>query len=130
MIFFLCFPAVQEIAHTISFAPIGLLDMFNSSGAVEKFDITLAAENSEQFDGNVASELSNALSNNRSPSATITLTVRGCGRFGAYSSQCPLKCTIDSVDMEFNYDTATGLVTLAIPVPDQEMYRWSVEIQV
>lgn len=121
---------MQEIAHSISFAPIGLLDMFNSSGAVEKFDITLAAENSEQFDGNVASELSNALSDNRSPSATITLTVRGCGRFGAYSSQRPLKCTIDSVDMKFNYNTATGLVTLAIPVPDQEMYRWSIEIQV
>ncbi|XXG48581.1 hypothetical protein AAC387_Pa02g2986 [Persea americana] len=120
---------LKEIAH-ISFAPIGLLDMFNSSGAVEKFDITLAAENSEQFDGNVASELSNALSDNRSPSATITLTVRGCGRFGAYASQRPLKCTIDSADLEFNYDTATGLMTLAIPVPDQEMYRWSVEIQV
>lgn len=122
--------AVQEIAHNISFAPIGLLDMFNSTGAVEKFDIASATENPEQFDGNVASELSNSLSDNRSPSAAVALSVRGCGRFGAYSSQRPLKCTLDKVEIEFNYDNATGLVTLTIPIPEKEMYRWSVEIQV
>lgn len=121
---------LKEITHSISFAPIGLLDMFNSTGAVEKFEVQLAPGNSEHFDGHVVSELSNSLSDNRSPSATSVLTVRGCGRFGSYSSQRPLKCTLDSTDTEFSYDSATGLVTLTIPVPEKEMHRWRLEIQV
>jgi len=122
---------VKEITSNISFAPIGLLDMFNSGGAVEQFDVRMDSNNAEPplFDGKVASKLSSSLSNNQSPSATVVLRVRGCGRFGAYSSQRPLKCTVDLVETEFNYDSVTGLVTLIIPVPDQEMYKWSVEFQ-
>lgn len=105
--------------------------MFNSGGAVEQFDVRTDSNNAEPllFDGKVTSKLSSSLSNNQSTSATVVLRVRGCGRFGAYSSQRPLKCTVDSVETEFNYDSVTGLVTLIIPVPDQEMYRWSVEFQ-
>ena len=121
----------QEIASNISFAPIGLLDMFNSTGAVEQFDIHVASDTKpELFDGEISSELTSSLSDNRSPTATVSLKVRGCGRFGAYSSQCPLRCTVDNVESDFIYDSATGLVTLAVPVPQEEMYRWHVEIQV
>ncbi|XP_058072563.1 probable galactinol--sucrose galactosyltransferase 2 isoform X2 [Magnolia sinica] len=121
---------LKEITSNISFASIGLLDMFNASGAVDQCDIRMESTASEPFDGEVASELSNALSDSRSPMATVAISVRGCGRFGAYSSQRPLICTVDSVKTEFNYDSATGLVTLTIPVPDKEMYRWCVEIHV
>ncbi|KHG29002.1 putative galactinol--sucrose galactosyltransferase 2 -like protein [Gossypium arboreum] len=125
------FCPVKEISHTISFAPIGLLDMFNSSGAVEKFEVQMTSDEKLQFfDGEVSSELTTSLSTNRNPTATISLKVRGCGRFGAYSSQRPLKCCVDNVDTHFNYDSATGLVTLTLPVPSEEMYRWHVEIQV
>lgn len=105
--------------------------MFNSGGAVEQFDVRMVSNNSDPllFDGEVSSELSNSLSDNRSPTATVALTVRGCGRFGAYSSQRPLKCTTDSVETEISYDSVTGLVTMIIPVPDKEMYRCSVEFQ-
>lgn len=82
--------------------------MFNTGGAVEKFEAEKANEGG----------------------ATIVLKVRGCGRFGAYSSQRPLKCFIGSNEAGFDYDSATGLVTLSIPVPEVEMHRWIVEIQV
>ncbi|KAL5986681.1 putative galactinol--sucrose galactosyltransferase 2 [Asimina triloba] len=128
-VFHIC--PLKEIISNISLAPIGLLDMLNASGAVEQCDIRMEAKTtSGLFDGEVASELSNALSENRSPIATVALAVRGCGRFGAYSSQCPLKCTVDGVDTEFDYDTAMGLVTLNIPIPEKEMYKWSIEILV
>lgn len=121
---------VQEIAPNISFAAIGLLDMFNTGGAVEEVEVHMASDKtSELFDGEVSSELT-TLSENRSPTATIAIKVRGCGRLGVYASQCPLKSTVDNAETDFNYDSAAGLVTLSLPVPEQEMYRWSVEIQV
>lgn len=125
------FCPLKEITSNISFAPIGLLDMFNSTGAVEQFDIHTASDKKpDLFDGEVSSELTTSLSDNRSPTVTISLKVRGCGRFGAYSSQRPLRCTVDNAESNFIYDSATGLMTLAIPVPQEEMYRWHVEIQV
>lgn len=105
--------------------------MFNSSGAVEHVVIRLASDmKPELFDGEVLSELTASLSENRSSTATITIKTRGCGRFGAYSSQRPLKCTIDKAETDFNYDFATGLMTFTIPIPEEEMHRWLVEIQV
>ncbi|KAK9290595.1 hypothetical protein L1049_008766 [Liquidambar formosana] len=125
------FCPLKEIANSISFAPIGLLDMFNSSGAVEQFEVHLATDKKpELFDGEVSSELTTSLSENRSPTATIALNVRGCGRFGAYSSQRPLKVKVGNTETDFNYDATTGLLTLTIPLPEEEMYRWPIEIQV
>ncbi|KAG6743850.1 hypothetical protein POTOM_052553 [Populus tomentosa] len=125
------FCPIDDIASNISFAPIGLLDMFNTGGAVEQVEIHMTSDKApEHFDGEVSSELTSPLRENRSATATIALRVRGCGRFGAYSSQRPLKCTVGNADTDFNHDSATGLLTLAIPVAEEEMYRWPVEIQV
>ncbi|XP_042484121.1 probable galactinol--sucrose galactosyltransferase 2 isoform X1 [Macadamia integrifolia] len=125
------FCTLKEITSKISFAPIGLLDMFNSSGSVEQYEVQNSTDKKpELFDGEVSSELPISLSENRSPTATIVLKVRGCGRFGAYSSQRPLKCTVGNKETEFSYNPDTGLLTLTIPVPEEEMYRWPVEIQV
>lgn len=122
---------VQEITSRISFAAIGLLDMFNSGGAVEQVEVCMVSDRKpELFDGEVSSELTTSLSENRSPTATIALKVRGCGRFGAYASLRPLKCTVGNAETEFIYDSATGLVTFNIPTPEEEMYRWPLEIQV
>ncbi|KAJ3670197.1 hypothetical protein LUZ60_010521 [Juncus effusus] len=99
---------IKVIAPNIFFAPIGLLDMFNSTGAVEQFDIK----------------------NNEETTANVIIQFRGCGRFGAYSSQKPGKCFLDSLEVQFNYDSDTGLVTIEVPVPDKEMYKWTLEIQV
>ncbi|CAN6577041.1 unnamed protein product [Malus baccata var. baccata] len=102
----------EKITSDVSFAPIGLLDMFNSSAAMEQVDSHLASDK------------------NQSPTATIGLKIRRCGRFGTYSSQRPLKCTVDNAETDFEYDSASGLMTITIPVLEKEMYRWSVEIQV
>lgn len=115
------FCPVKNVTDDIAFAPIGLLDMFNSGAAVEQFEVYNTASSN---DGSEASTKS------RLPVATITLKVRGCGRLGVYCSQQPLQCTVDNVETEFNYEPASGLATLMIPVPKEEMYRWSISFQV
>jgi len=125
------FSPVKEIAANISFAPIGLLDMFNSGGAVDKFEVQLASENeAANTDAEVSSESSGSLSDEKYPSAKINLEVRGSGRFGAYSSQRPLKCTVDGFEVEFEFEASTGLVTMVLPVPKEEFYKWNVEVEV
>ncbi|GFY93656.1 seed imbibition 2 [Actinidia rufa] len=116
------FCPLKKITANISFAPIGLLDMFNTGGAVENLEVHLASDTKP--------ELSTSLSGNRSPTATIALKVRGCGRFGAYSSQHPLKCKVGGAKIDFKYEPATGLLSFTIPVPEEEAYRWEVEVQV
>ncbi|RWW45797.1 hypothetical protein BHE74_00048333 [Ensete ventricosum] len=122
----------QNITPSISFAPIGLLDMFNSGGAVEQFDVSVTSNHAAagQDDGHAFSDTAATMSTNRGSTATVALRVRGRGRFGAYSSQRPLRCTLDSSDVEFSYDEGTGLVTINMPVPEKEMYQWSLHIQV
>ncbi|CAA2988362.1 probable galactinol--sucrose galactosyltransferase 2, partial [Olea europaea subsp. europaea] len=122
---------IKYVTANISFAPIGLLDMLNSGGAVEQIEVQLdSKERAEHFDGELAFEYCGSLSDNRSPTATIALKVRGCGRFGIYCSQRPRKCTVGNAETVFNYEATIGLMTLAIPVPEEEMYKWPVEVQV
>ncbi|CAN6308801.1 unnamed protein product [Urochloa humidicola] len=96
---------VRVAAPGVAFAPVGLLDMFNSGGAVEECDVDAEA-------------------------GVVRLRVRGCGRFGAYCSRRPARCVLDAAEVEFGYDDDTGLVTLDIPVPEKELYRWTMEIHV
>lgn len=108
---------IKVIAPNIFFAPIGLLNMFNSGGAVQQFDVITSSPSTDDA--------------NNGPKATATLVIklRGCGRFGAYSSQKPIKCTLDASEVVFDYDSATGLMTVEIPVPEEkEMYKWTLEI--
>ncbi|KAF0910938.1 hypothetical protein E2562_005335 [Oryza meyeriana var. granulata] len=102
---------VKTVAPGVSFTPIGLLDMFNSGGAVEECDVRV-------------------LNGGEAAAAAVVLRVRGCGRFGAYSSRRPAWCVLDAAEVEFSYDADTGLVALDVPVPAQEFYRWTLEIQV
>ncbi|RHN79116.1 putative galactinol--sucrose galactosyltransferase, Alpha-galactosidase [Medicago truncatula] len=99
------FYPLKEIAQGISFAPIGLLDMFNTGGAVEHFEIHKGA------------------------TASASLRVRGSGRFGVYSSQKPVKCVVGDNETDFNYESETGLLTFYMPVSVEDMYKWPIEIQ-
>ncbi|CAL5207696.1 unnamed protein product [Lathyrus oleraceus] len=100
------FYPIKEIAQGIWFAPIGLLDMFNTGGAVEQFEI-----------------------HQKGVAASVSLKVRGSGRFGVYCSQRPVKCVVGDNENEFKYESETGLTTFYIPVSVEDMYKWSVEIQ-
>lgn len=125
------FCPIQEIAPGISFAAIGLMDMFNTGGAVEEVEIHRASDNKQElFDGEVVSELTTSHSPNRTTTATIALKVRGSGKFGVYSSQRPLKCAVDGTETDFDYNSENGLTTFYIPVPQEDMYKWLIEIQV
>lgn len=120
------FCPIQEIAPGISFAAIGLMDMFNTGGAIEEVEIHRTSDKQELFDG----EVTTSLSSNRTTTATIALKVRGSGKFGVYSSQRPLKFAVDGTKTDFNYNSENGLTTFSIPIPQEDMYKWSIEIQV
>ncbi|KAK4420175.1 putative galactinol--sucrose galactosyltransferase 6 [Sesamum alatum] len=64
---------VKTLAPGFSFAPLGLIDMFNAGGAIEglKYNVT-------------------------GLKALVSMEVKGCGRFGAYSSTKPRTCTVGS----------------------------------
>ncbi|CAI9099979.1 OLC1v1036884C2 [Oldenlandia corymbosa var. corymbosa] len=126
------FSPVEEIAANVSFAPIGLLNMFNSGGAVDKFEVQLLTPENKptNCNGNVTSENSGSPSDERHATAKVSMEVRGCGRFGAYTSQRPLRCTVDGSETEFEYEATNGLVSIVLPVPKEELYRWKVEIVV
>lgn len=82
---------IRVFGQGILFAPIGLLDMYNSGGAVEAMD------------GNV--NLSGC---------TIKIKGKWCGRFGAYSSSEPRSCMVDMKEEEFIYNAENGLLTVVL----------------
>lgn len=94
---------MKELADSVKFAPIGLMKMFNSGGAVQEFNY-----------GN--------------GSANVALKVRGSGYFGAYSSSRPKIVTVDSQEVEFSYEKESGLVTIDLRVPEKELYQWNISI--
>eukprot|EP00252_Welwitschia_mirabilis_P009525 TRINITY_DN2216_c0_g1_i2.p1 TRINITY_DN2216_c0_g1~~TRINITY_DN2216_c0_g1_i2.p1 ORF type:complete len:433 (-),score=29.33 TRINITY_DN2216_c0_g1_i2:452-1750(-) len=101
---------VMEIASKIHFAPIGLLNMFNAGGAIEEWHVSTTHSDPLR--------------------AQIMMSVRGCGTLGAYATEQPSKCLVDSNETPFSYDAQSGLVKIEVPVPQQEMYRWEVTIEI
>ncbi|KAL0340504.1 UNVERIFIED_CONTAM: putative galactinol--sucrose galactosyltransferase 6 [Sesamum radiatum] len=77
---------IKTLTLGFSFAPLGLIDMFNAGGAIEclKYDIT-------------------------DLKALVSMEVKGCGRFGAYSSSKPKTCTVGSSGVEFEFNSTSGL---------------------
>ncbi|KAL9265055.1 putative galactinol--sucrose galactosyltransferase 2 [Drosera capensis] len=82
---------IQVFGDRIHFAPIGLIDMYNSGGAVEAVKAI-----------SVPSGL------------VIKVKARGCGRFGAYSSKKPKSCKYGNKEAGFSYDPANGLLTVKL----------------
>ncbi|XP_049395552.1 probable galactinol--sucrose galactosyltransferase 2 [Solanum stenotomum] len=78
-----------KVYNSHHFAPIGLIDMYNSGGAIE---------------GLLCSQLPSG--------CKIQIKTRGCGRFGAYSSSKPSYCTVKGEETKFNYNTEDGLLII------------------
>ncbi|GLT83759.1 hypothetical protein SLE2022_020310 [Rubroshorea leprosula] len=97
---------VKEMWNGVKFAPIGLIKMFNSGGAIKDLRYE-----SEQI-------------------ASVSLKIRGCGLFGAYSSSRPKRITVDSEEADFEYEEASGLVTFSLGAPEKELYLWSIGIDI
>ncbi|KAG0524699.1 hypothetical protein BDA96_07G233900 [Sorghum bicolor] len=93
---------LKHLPNGVSFAPIGLVGMFNSGGAVREVRF--------------------------SEDADVELKVRGSGTFGAYSSTRPRSVTIDSKAVGFCYDDACGQLTFELGLSEQELYFWTVSV--
>ena len=96
---------LKILSNGCKFAPIGLIKMFNSGGAIKE------------------------LRYQSGRSANIDMKVRGCGLFGAYSSTPPKRITVDLEEMDFEYEDGSGLVTFSLRVPEEELYLWSITIE-
>lgn len=105
---------VKKVGPGFCFAPLGLIDMFNSGGAIQGLDYDLKAENGS---GEAV--------------ALVSVEVKGCGRFGAYSSTKPKKCSVESSDVEFEYDLDSGLVIVNLvdmPLEDKKIHNVGIEL--
>ncbi|KAG5235966.1 alkaline alpha galactosidase family protein [Salix suchowensis] len=96
---------VKELSNGVRFAPVGLVKMFNSGGAIKEL----------QYDSGTA--------------ATVEMKVHGCGLFGAYSSAQPKRISVDSKEVEFGFEEGTGLVSLDLRVPEEELYLWNITVE-
>lgn len=106
---------IKLFAPDYSFAPFGLIGMFNSGGAIEglKYDKEVAG-----------ARLSDLV-------AIISIEVKGCGTFGAYSSTKPRLCTVGGNTVEFSYDFHSGLVTFDLAeMPSENQKTHMVEIEI
>lgn len=83
---------IRVFGHHMQFAPIGLLDMYNSGGAVEELSCIRDAANC----------------------TIVNIKGRGCGRFGAYSNVRPKSCLVDMQEKEFSYNSEDGLLTIKL----------------
>lgn len=79
----------QVFGNGLRFAPIGLLDMYNSGGAIETVSCSV--------------ELSGCI---------IQCRGRGVGRLGVYSSSKPKYCKVGMKEEGFNYNAKDGLLTV------------------
>uniref|UniRef100_A0A1J3GSI4 galactinol--sucrose galactosyltransferase n=1 Tax=Noccaea caerulescens TaxID=107243 RepID=A0A1J3GSI4_NOCCA len=95
---------VSPISHLaaidggVSFAPFGLVNMYNSGGAIEGL-IYEAVK------------------------MKVVMEVKGCGKFGAYSSVKPKRCVVESNEIAFEYDSSSGLVTFVLEKMPSETKR-------
>ncbi|EXB39014.1 hypothetical protein L484_011173 [Morus notabilis] len=109
---------VKVLTPGFSFAPLGLINMYNPGGAIER--LSYEAKSGFQLseleigfkeDGNVEREVENRSSE---LVGIVHLEVKGCGKFGAYSSAKPRRCIVDSQVVDFSYDSLCGLMTFSL----------------
>lgn len=99
---------LKAFASGHAFAPIGLIGMFNSGGAIEDLKY-------ESTKGNSA--------------AVARIQVKGRGKFGAYSSVRPRRCVVGGIEVEFGYDESSGLVTFSLDSMPEEGKKHVVEVE-
>ncbi|KAL5710107.1 galactinol--sucrose galactosyltransferase [Ranunculus cassubicifolius] len=83
---------IKVYDEEVEFAAIGLVEMYNSAGAIEDVG---SVQNSSK--------------------TVININGRGSGRFGAYSSKRPKYCTVNSTQQEFEFRGEDNLLTLMVP---------------
>lgn len=97
---------VKVLGGGFNFAPIGLVDMFNAGGAIEGLVYEVRGGGEE----NVSDEFV----------GVVRMGVKGCGKFGAYSSAKPRRCLVGSKVVDFGYNSDSGLMTLNLDQMPEE----------
>ncbi|KAK1362416.1 Galactinol--sucrose galactosyltransferase [Heracleum sosnowskyi] len=93
---------VKKLSTGSTFAAIGLINMFNSGGAIK--ELKYESEKDE----------------------CVRLKVHGCGMFGAYASIRPKRITADANDVEFKYEEKSGFITFTLTEPVEDSYHWDI----
>lgn len=120
---------IKGLGAGVSFAPLGLIDMFNAGGAIHNLEYQTRQDSEICEATEVLGMPTNPSESGQVKTATVKMTVHGCGRFGAYSSVRPRKCLIESSACDFNYDLDSGLLTLVLETPI-EGQLWNVTVEV
>ncbi|KAJ0959776.1 hypothetical protein J5N97_000534 [Dioscorea zingiberensis] len=95
---------IRVLAPGVRFAPLGLVDMYNAGGAIE--DLRYEQQR------------------------LVSMEVKGCGKFGVYSSEKPRRCCVGTHEIDFSYDSASGLVTLSLDhMPEEGKRVQPVEVE-
>ncbi|VAH33424.1 unnamed protein product [Triticum turgidum subsp. durum] len=94
----------QVYGGAVRFAPLGLLNMFNSGGALDSITGTVD-----------------------SSATTVQIKCRGPGRFGAYSSARPALCRVDAHEVEFSHSD-DGLLAFDLSDGSSHSSLWNIEI--
>lgn len=113
---------VKMLAPGFQFAPFGLVDMYNAGGAIQ--GLRYEVKNGAQMSGESVENLAEAV-------AVVSMEVKGCGRFGAYSISKPKRCTVGSSIVDFTYDAASGLVIFSLdqlPEENQKVHIVNIEL--
>ncbi|XVF48047.1 hypothetical protein PTKIN_Ptkin03bG0159000 [Pterospermum kingtungense] len=127
---------IKVLAPGFSFAPLGLINMYNSGGAIEglKYEVNDVANLSE-LDvayGGESSGLGGVRVENCSNELVgkVKMEIKGCGNFGAYSSAKPRRCTVGSSEVEFDYEPSSGLMKFNLEkLPEEGQKVHVVEVQ-
>ncbi|CAN6239878.1 unnamed protein product [Urochloa humidicola] len=82
---------IKVFSETVQFAPLGLINMFNSGGALD--DVSSTSDSS---------------------TTTVHVRCRGPGWFGAYSATRPELCRVSEQEVEFSH-TEDGLLAFDLP---------------
>lgn len=97
----------------VSFAPLGLVEMFNGGGAV------LSASMLPGHQRTAAAAA--AVSSGGGPAAVAALQVRGCGRFLAYSSARPKAVLLNLTPHNFSWDEFTHRLEFEVPQHSEDL---------
>ncbi|KAG5522952.1 hypothetical protein RHGRI_034935 [Rhododendron griersonianum] len=92
-------PVKNLPSKAVQFAPIGLVNMLNSGGALQTLE----------FDDHGGS---------------VLVGVRGAGEMKAFASEKPVMCQIDGADVDFYYDYDDRMVTVQVPWPNYSRLSW------
>ncbi|KAF3453742.1 hypothetical protein FNV43_RR04183 [Rhamnella rubrinervis] len=125
---------IKVLAPGFSFAPLGLVNMYNAGGAIQglRYEAKGGIELSElesgfEGEGNNVARVEN---NSSELVGVVHMEVRGCGMFGTYSSVKPRRCKVEGSEVDFQYESSSGLVTFNLDrLPEEGTKVHAVEVE-